>query len=84
MSQSVGTQNFDGTTMIQSKTELRRALDKTFVPGNHKYIHRKLRRIYEYKLIPWVMARPDAFPELLSTPLVFVEILAVCALKSKN
>jgi hypothetical protein len=84
MSQSVGIQNFDGTTTIQSKEELRYALDRIPVSSSHKFAYRKLRRAYEYKLVPWVMAKPGAFPELLSTPFVFVDIRSVCALELKN
>jgi hypothetical protein len=42
----------------------------------------KVREGMEDQLVQWVVANPASFPELLSEPFIFVNIIPVCHLGS--
>lgn len=71
---SVGVQQSDGTTTIQTKAQLASVL-WTISVGASPITHLRLRQLCEYRLTHWVIANSAAFPELLSTPTMFTCIL---------
>jgi hypothetical protein len=82
--QCIGVQLLNGSTMVMTKGLLKSKLLGRDVRSVMQNTPTKVRDLMEQKLIPWVISHPSTFPELLSEPFMFVNIIPVSLQLSVN
>ncbi|KAL6709792.1 hypothetical protein ACN47E_001221 [Coniothyrium glycines] len=71
---SVTTQMIDGGARVMTKAALQSQL-RALKPSSARFGSARFKKVIEDKLVPWVVAQPSAFPELLSQSFLFANMM---------